>query len=160
MYAARRASHENGLLDFSPLCLRMNDDESLWRAYRPLDIVRHVLRVFMLDTTELKFSLGDEGSEGKDKHPGGGSGELDAAGAECRPLRMILPLLFLEIAHLAEHGVTAACPHLSFTTSLCTPQSHSHTCCLGAVAAKYRKNLTPLKAAYYNLITILSNSKF
>jgi hypothetical protein len=84
-----------------PLCLRMSD-EPLWRAYKPLHIMRHMLRVCVLE-----FSLGDEGSEEKDKHPSGGSGELDATGVECRLLHMLLPLLFLETAHLVERGVTA-----------------------------------------------------
>jgi len=86
-------------------------------ADRPLDIVRHVLRTFVLhvsivkpldetrklqltsDMTELEFSLGAFVSEGKGKRGGGG---LDAAGAEYRALRALRPLLFLETARLAD----------------------------------------------------------
>ncbi|KAI0250159.1 hypothetical protein BJV78DRAFT_1362418 [Lactifluus subvellereus] len=85
----------------------------------PLDIVRHVLRTFVLhvsivkpldetrklqltgDMTELEFALG------KRKHGGGG---LDAAGSEYRALRALRPLLFLETARLAEPGATAGLP--------------------------------------------------
>ncbi|KAH9018023.1 Golgi transport complex subunit 5-domain-containing protein [Lactarius pseudohatsudake] len=92
----------------------------------PLDIVRHVLRAFVLhvsivkpldearklqltgDMTELEFSLGTFVSEGKSKRSGG----LDAAGAEYRALRALRPLLFLETARLAERGATAGLPPL------------------------------------------------
>jgi hypothetical protein len=95
-----------------------------WHAYRPLNIVRHVLRAFVLhvsivkpldetrklqltsDMTELEFSLGAFISEGKGKRSGsgGGSGGLDTAGAEYRALRALRPLLFLETARLAERS--------------------------------------------------------
>lgn len=96
----------------------------------PLDIVRHVLRAFVLhvsivkpldearklqltgDMTELEFSLGSFVSEGKAKRPGSGNGGLDAAGAEYRALRALRPLLFLETARLAEQGATAGLPPL------------------------------------------------
>jgi hypothetical protein len=100
------------------------------RAYRPLDIVRHVLRTFVLhvsivkpldemrklqltgDMTELEFSLGSFVSEGKGKRPGASGGGLDAAGAEYRALRALRPLLFLETARLAERTATAGLPPL------------------------------------------------
>lgn len=96
----------------------------------PLDIVRHVLRAFVLhvsivkpldemrklqltgDMTELEFSLGSFVSEGKGKRPGASGGGLDAAGAEYRALRALRPLLFLETARLAERTATAGLPPL------------------------------------------------
>jgi len=96
----------------------------------PLDIVRHVLRAFVLhvsivkpldearklqltgDMTELEFSLGSFVSAGKGKRPGAGGEGLDAAGAEYRALRALRPLLFLETARLAEHAATAGLPPL------------------------------------------------
>ncbi|KAI0250167.1 Golgi transport complex subunit 5-domain-containing protein [Lactifluus subvellereus] len=93
----------------------------------PLDIVRHVLRAFVLhvsivkpldetrklqltgDMTELEFALGAFVSEGKSKRGGGG---LDAAGSEYRALRALRPLLFLETARLAEPDATAGLPPL------------------------------------------------
>ncbi|KAI9456296.1 Golgi transport complex subunit 5-domain-containing protein [Russula earlei] len=88
----------------------------------PLDIVRHILRTFVLhvsifkpleepcklqltgDMTELEFSLGAFVSEGKGKRGGGG---LDAAGSEYRALRAMRQLLFLETARLAVPAATA-----------------------------------------------------
>ncbi|KAH9961505.1 Golgi transport complex subunit 5-domain-containing protein [Russula dissimulans] len=100
----------------------------------PLDIVRYILRAFVLhvsivkpldepcklqltgDMTELEFSLGAFVSEGKarSKRGGGGSsGGLDAAGSEYRALRAMRPMLFLETARLAEgDGATAGLPAL------------------------------------------------
>ncbi|KAI0250164.1 hypothetical protein BJV78DRAFT_1362419 [Lactifluus subvellereus] len=93
----------------------------------PLDIVRHVLRAFVLhvsivkpldetrklqltgDMTELEFALGTFVSEGKSKRGGGG---LDAAGSEYRALRALQPLLFLETVPLAEPGGKVGLPPL------------------------------------------------
>ncbi|KAH9166239.1 Golgi transport complex subunit 5-domain-containing protein [Lactarius sanguifluus] len=104
---------------------RLGSTEGVAREW-PLDIVRHVLRAFVLhvsivkpldearklqltgDMTELEFSLGTFVSEGKGKRSGG----LDAAGAEYRALRALRPLLFLETARLAERGATAGLPPL------------------------------------------------
>ncbi|KAH9055433.1 Golgi transport complex subunit 5-domain-containing protein [Lactarius vividus] len=104
---------------------RLGGTEGVAREW-PLDIVRHVLRAFVLhvsivkpldearklqltgDMTELEFSLGTFVSEGKGKRSGG----LDAAGAEYRALRALRPLLFLETARLAERGATAGLPPL------------------------------------------------
>ena len=95
--------------------------------HRPLDIVRHVLRAFVLhvsivkpldetrklqltgDMTELEFALGAFVSEGKSNRSSGG---LDAAGSEYRALRALRPLLFLETARLAEPSATAGLPPL------------------------------------------------
>ena len=99
-------------------------------CYRPLDIVRYVLRAFVLhvsivkpldetrklqltgDMTELEFSLGSFVFEGKGKRPGASGGGLDAAGAEYRALRALRPLLFLETARLAERTATVGLPPL------------------------------------------------
>ncbi|KAH9032641.1 Golgi transport complex subunit 5-domain-containing protein [Lactarius hengduanensis] len=104
---------------------RLGSTEGVAREW-PLDIVRHVLRAFVLhvsivkpldearklqltgDMTELEFSLGTFVSEGKGKRSGG----LDAAGAEYRALRALRPLLFLETARLAERSATAGLPPL------------------------------------------------
>lgn len=94
---------------------------------RSLDIVRYVLRAFVIhasivkpldettklqltrDMTELEFSLGAFVSEGKGKRGGGG---LDGAGSEYRALRALRPLLFLETPRLAEPSATAGLPLL------------------------------------------------
>ena len=104
-------------------------DEIFAALVRPLDIVRYILRAFVLhasivkpldeacklqltsDMTELEFSLGAFVSEGKAKRGGGGGG-LDAAGSEYRALRALRPLLFLETARLAEPAATAGLPPL------------------------------------------------
>jgi conserved oligomeric Golgi complex subunit 5 len=98
-----------------------------FRSCRSLDIVRYVLRAFVLhasivkpldettklqltrDMTELEFSLGAFMSEGKGKRGGGG---LDGAGSEYRALRALRPLLFLETPRLAEPSATAGLPPL------------------------------------------------
>ncbi|KAN0116391.1 Golgi transport complex subunit 5 domain containing protein [Russula decolorans] len=97
-----------------------------------LDIVRYVLRAFVLhaslvkpldettklqltrDMTEFEFSLGAFMSERKDKRGGGGggSGGLDGAGSEYRALRALRPLLFLETPRLADPSATAGLPPL------------------------------------------------
>lgn len=95
-----------------------------------LDIVRYVLRAFVLhaslvkpldettklqltrDMTEIEFSLGAFMSDGKGKRGGGGSGGLDGAGSEYRALRALRPLLFLETPRLAEPSATVGLPPL------------------------------------------------
>ncbi|KAH9991771.1 Golgi transport complex subunit 5-domain-containing protein [Russula vinacea] len=97
------------------------------RLRKSLDIVRYVLRAFVIhasivkpldettklqltrDMTELEFSLGAFVSEGKGKRGGGG---LDGAGSEYRALRALRPLLFLETPRLAEPSATAGLPLL------------------------------------------------
>jgi conserved oligomeric Golgi complex subunit 5 len=110
-----------------------NKRQFLCYLRRPLDIVRHVLRVFVLhvsivkpldetrklrltgDMTELEFALGaflSEGGGGKSKR--GSSGfDAAAAGSEYRALRALRPLLFLDTAHLADpDGATTGLPPL------------------------------------------------
>lgn len=96
--------------------------------YRSLEIVRYVLRAFVIhasivkpldetaklqltrDMTELEFSLGAFMSEGKGKRGAGGG--LDGAGSEYRALRALRPLLFLETPRLAEPTATVGLPLL------------------------------------------------
>jgi conserved oligomeric Golgi complex subunit 5 len=109
-----------------------SDEKDFCCSCRPLAIVKHILRAFVLhasivkpldessklqftsDMTELEFSLGAFMSEGKGKRGGSGGGGLglDAAGPEYRALRALRPLLFLETARLAEPVATAGLPPL------------------------------------------------